>query len=440
MEKNDIITVNVESAGAFFEGVSHVMGKAVFIDNALTGEMVTAKVLKVAKDIAFLKTLEVKKASPNRRVPSCNVFGKCGGCALLHCAHGEQLRLKKQKIIDTFKHIAKLEFPVQDVIGLNEYRYRNKLVMPYANDNGSVVFGLYAPRSHRVVPIDDCLLQNEKLIELAVSLRDFLNANSIKAYDEVTREGNIRRLVARVVDGHYIIVIVGTKPDMNDLRAFNGIVQTITGDDYELYYNKNNKTDNVVLSGECKIVGGKSRPVLVDGLKTTLNPLSFFQVNDSIRKQLYSFVIETAKQIGTDCEFVDAYSGGGVLSALLAREVERVTAIEIERPAHESAIQLAKDNGISNVDFVCGDCATELEKYAENRVVVLDPPRAGCDKKAALASAKAKAVIYISCEPATLARDISFITSEGLTLSYVQPFDMFPNTANIETVAIFTRK
>lgn len=439
MEKNDEIVLEIEDTGVFYEGVAHADGLTCFVPTALQGETVRAKALKKQKGIAFMKVAEVIKPSPFRREARCGAFGKCGGCALLNVEYSHQLEMRKTRVLTALNREG-VAVKNADVCPSNcEYRYRNKLIMPFGvSEGGKAICGLFAARSHRIIPITDCVLQPEIVNKTALEFCDFINAKNIPAYDETTRKGVVRRLGVRVLDGHGLVVAVGAKPVRREISAFSKVLERIFGGDYEFYYDFNPSTGNVAFANNLTFLGGKKRAVILSGLKLNAHPCAFFQVNDYVREELYKAVIEAAK-VGDYSRIIDAYSGGGIMSALLSG-VAPVAAVEIDDGAVESAKSLIKMNNINNVELIKGDCKDELSKLITGgELVVLDPPRAGCAREVLAACENAARIIYVSCDPATLSRDVRILGEYCFTTESVKVFDMFPNTANVETMLVLSR-
>ena len=319
-------------------------------------------------------------------------------------------------------------------------RYRNKMSLPVGQKDGKPVVGLYAFNSHRIVETDDCLLQPDWNKTVIAVFKKFLNRSGYKGYDELKGSGDIRHLVVREVAGKLCISVVATKNI--DLSAFAALLKDKFAD-FSLYLNINRKNNNVILGDEWKLAYGNENTVDVGGLKIFVHPAGFFQVNDYIRTRIYEKVREIAKNASAKT-IIDAYSGAGIMTAMLAGVANEVIGIEINREATESAKKLARDNDIKNMTALLGDVKTvlpSLKDKAEGCLIVLDPPRSGCDPNV-LQSVKdfaPETLVYVSCNPETLARDCK-ILSDKYDISEVQPFDMFPMTDHVETVCVMKRK
>ncbi len=447
MNKNDIINLKIESYGAFGEGVAHFDGFAVFIPFALVGETIETLILSVKKGYAYGKVLSVLEKSSDRQIPKCEYFTRCGGCDLQHLLYPAQLNLKRQSVYETLRRVGGVDTAVEKVFPSDkEFDSRNKLTLPFADFNGKVVLGFYSERSHRVVGINKCLLSSwsEKLI---LATLNWANENNISAYNEGTKKGILRALSARVSKGKTMITLVVTKQNVPKLDSLTQKYRELYPDGI-FYLNINDRDTNVVLGDKCVHVFGEKKLLSnALGVEYELSPLSFAQVNDTVRDGLYSAVVG---EISENDIVVDAYSGAGLMSVLCAKRAKYVYGVEIIEDAVKDANQTAKLNGVSGkVQNIAGDCAKVLpelfkkirEKHKDQMTVILDPPRKGCDGtvlESVLTCAPDK-IIYVSCNPATLARDLKTLT-ERYTINYVKPFDMFPNTKHVETIVCMTKK
>ncbi len=441
MEKNDEIQLNIDSLGAFGEGVGRVEGKTVFVKGALPSERVTAKVIFNKPSFCHAKLLARENSSPDRVEPRCPLFLKCGGCNVQHLRYGKQLEFKRKLVFDALQRIGKLDAHVNECVASEKiWGYRNKMSLPVRREKGVTKIGLFAENSHRVVEVKDCLLQpkwNAKIISL---LSDYIDSSRYRAYDEESGKGEIRHIVVRETSGCLFVTLVTTKA-----IEIKGFLARLNAEfkSFALYQNVNDKKNNVILGDIWRYEGGKNVPEDVEGYKFSIHPGGFFQVNDGVRKALYQAVEDAVKESGADV-VVDAYSGAGLLTARLKESAKRAYGIEINRNAHESALRLVKDNGLTDVFPILGDVKDEIgavfDKEEGNSVfVVLDPPRAGCDEAVlrAILAAKPTRIAYVSCNPATLARDLGALAGEYEILS-VTPFDMFPHTSQVETLCLLT--
>ena len=438
LQKNDIIETEITSLGINGEGVCRYDGKTIFVRGALPGERVRAKIILVKPTFNIAILERVISHSPYRVVPPCPIFGKCGGCDLQHLDYSRQLDFKRELVRDTLKKIARIDCDVESVGYDKPYRYRNKFSLPVRRVGGRTQIGFFAKSSHRVVETPDCVIQYAWGKHLIALLNDFMEQNGISAYDEENHRGVVRHLVAREIRGKVFVTLVVTK--FIDCSAFYSSLCALFTRPV-LYQNLNREKNNVILSDEWRLCGGDESPVSVDGLSFFLHPAGFYQVNDAVREKMYDFVCSLL----SGSYAIEAYSGAGLLSARLAKHAKRVYGIEINEQAHLSAVALCKTNGIENFTPVLGDVTQKLPEVLSRcdgeTFIVLDPPRTGIPESASatLASSGAKNIVYISCNPATLARDLERICKGGYTVSRVKPYDMFPQTCNVETVVLLTR-
>lgn len=440
LKKNDVIEIEIDDMGYDGEGIAHVGSYAVFIRYALPGEKVRALVIAVKPTFAVAKLRAVLVPSVDRREPFCPVYYKCGGCSLQHASYEYQLRFKRRAIADTFYKAAKLEVTPDEVTASPLTRaYRNKMSVPVRGEEAEL--GFFAVGSHRVVPTDECPIQFEGNGELITAFREYLRRSGVSGYNETTRTGTVKHLSVRRLGEFTTVTAVLNGRNAKSVAGFDAVLKKLYGDGYKYFANFNKTDGNRILGDESVLIGGTDACAEIDGLRVDVHPQSFFQVNDGIRELLYR---EIMRETDTAC-VVDAYSGAGLLSALLAREGHDVTAVEIELKAVESANKMLKINGINSVKTHCGDCAKLIGDVVADKsdfTLVLDPPRAGCDKAvlSAAAASHPRKIVYVSCNPATLARDARELISLGYEIARLTPFDMFPHSANTENLCVFVPK
>ena len=429
IQKNDIVEVLIESLGYRGEGIARIGRVPVFIVGALTGEKVRAVIILVKKDFFIGKLLEILQSAPSRVVPRCPFFGRCGGCDLQHLDYDKQLEFKTAQVLGALKKIAGINAEVGQCVSSDKiYGCRNKLSMPVRQVGGEVKTGFFAYNSHRIVEIGSCCLQSDRANSVLPIFAEWAKGET--AYDEERGSGNVRHISVREIGSHIIITVVCTQK--TDLLPLDSKLSFLK--DYALYLNINKAHNNVIFGNKTILCGGQEREVEVFGQKTTVHPVSFLQVNDFIAEKIYTRVAEMLKSAQSQ-KVLDAYSGGGLLSCALANAVSSVTGVEIVPEAVESARKLA--SGRSNINFICGDCAEvipQLTASAGFDTIILDPPRNGCDEKviSAVGASGASTVIYISCNPSTLARDLFRLS--GYEIAEIIPFDMFPQTKHVETL------
>ena len=443
VEKNDDLVVTIESLTNEGQGVARVEGFAVFVVGALAGEEVKAHVIKVQPTYAIAKAIEILKPSPDRVRPACPVFSQCGGCTLWHLSYPAQLRQKQQFVLDALTRLGDFtSVPMQPIVSMDEpTRYRNKGSFPFGMMGNAAVFGFFAERSHRLVPFSDCLIQDERIVDAARRVAAWANACGVPIYDETSGEGQLRHVVARTTAEGELMVTVVTKGQLkkkDDLLSFMEDCDSV-------WHNENPKLTNVVFGEKFTLLSGK--PALTETIgdkRFSVSPQSFLQVNRLQTQALY----QTAREFlaaKPDETVVDGYCGVGTISLLLAEDCAHVVGIEQVAPAIEDAKANAKANGVKNAEFICGNVEDVLPRLFSREggvnAIVLDPPRKGCEEAAleAIAKSSASRVVYVSCNPATLARDCKYLASHGFTLSAVRPVDMFPQTCHVESVVLMTR-
>ncbi len=459
MQKNDIVTVLAEGMGTQGEGIAHAEGITLFIPFLLPGERARVRVLKVKDGIGYGRLEEILTPAEERVRPRCPVFGKCGGCRLQHLRYREQLKFKARLVRETLRKIGGIEAPVEACVrSERDYGYRNKLQLPVGRIGGKNVVGFFAERSHRIVPTDTCPLHPEWADKVIAALLGFMEKCGLDGYDEFTHTGQIRHIVVREVKKKFLVTLVVTVPEFKGIDYFKYLLGQIFSE-YSLFLNLNTAETNVVLGDTfTHIFGAESYEGTEAGVVYSAGPNTFLQVNDGVRSKLYAAVAEYAEGVFADC-----YAGGGLLTALLAQKCERVYGIEVVPEAHACAVQLAAQNGLSEHMLpILGrveEVLPALAKKEKRLGAVLDPPRAGVDRnvlKTIMASG-IDPVVMISCNPATLARDLGILTGtleeqpDGslvkcedphpmYQIECIRPYDMFPQTRHIETLVVLSHK
>ena len=459
MEKNEVHTGKVISLGTEGEGIINSEGTTVFVPFCLVGEKVSFKVLKVKGNIAYGKLEKILTPSKERTEAPCPVFKKCGGCSLQHMNYSAQAEFKKQTVARALQKIGGISAEVADTVTCDkEYRYRNKLVLPIGVLQGETALGFYAPHSHRIVPIEDCLIEAEWVKDIISAVKTFSKSSGYQGYDEETKKGVLRKVVVREIKGKYVIALVAVK-NIN-LSTFVDLLKE-KFDSFTLLLNINASSGNAVFGNEWHTVYGEGYFEAEDlGILYRAGANTFLQVNDDVRTKLYSRVIEEADGGGVA---LDLYSGGGMLTAMLAKKCEKAYGIEIVEEASRCADELKIGNNLGNkMENICGDVGENIESVfkktqGKKRIIVCDPPRKGMERSVVKAILKAEAdkVILISCNPATLARDLGILTgtleendgelvksdsSNGVyKIISITPFDMFPQTPHTECLVILKR-
>lgn len=455
LKQNDIITVDICDNGMEGEGIARIDDYTVFVPFCLKGERVKIKLNHVKRNVAFADLVEVELPSPDRKTPPCNRFGKCGGCDLMHANYKTQLEIKRNNLMRLLKKNAAVDFEPEPIEPCSlQYGYRNKIQLPfgYIAQEGRVTLGFYRKNSHRVVAITKCFLHGDWAEKLIGVFLDYANGFRLSVYDEASGKGHLKHLVARYIDGKISIVVV---TDSQPLRHTEYLINRLSElfDDFSLYQSKKPEKTNVVMGKT--LIPIKTSPFVIDvlGIKTDLNPYSFLQLNDEIRDKIYSRIIS---EISSSSVVIDAYAGVGTLGAVLAKNGCCINNIEIVKEATADGDRLAAQNGLSDrINNINGDAAIVLPSLINkilgaqntkkcNIAIILDPPRKGCGQRVldAINSLDVNfSLHYISCNPATLTRDLKILLSSGkYTLSYIKPYDMFPNTSHVETLVRLTKK
>ena len=460
MQKNDILEGKVVDIGSNGEGIVKQDGTVVFVPFSIEGEKIEYKVLKVKGNIAFGKLLRVLEKSPFRREPVCPCFTKCGGCNLQHVSYEKQLDIKRKTIEDAFLKIAKINVKTEEVVtGNGEYRYRNKLQLPVVNVEGKSEIGFYSEYSHRVVPIDDCMINAEWTKDIISAFKEYFLLG-IKGYDEASGSGDIREVAVKEIGGNLIITVVTPNSKLKHEEKLVSILKNRIKNVFSLYHNVNENKNNVIFGERYRLIYGEPNyNAEMLGIKYKIGVTSFMQVNTTVCEKLYKTVSELAGE-NKDKTVIDAYSGAGLMTAILSLKAKRAIGIEIVPEAVKLANELSGGNGLSqkitNYLGKCEEIMPDIMKDISDAVIVLDPPRKGCDRKVieSVSFSGAEKIIYVSCMPSTLARDVGLLTG---TLKYdgnsivdgnedgnykvekVIPFDMFPNTKHVETVVLLKK-
>ncbi len=443
MKKGDIFTVEITGYTSDGAGIARVSGMAVFVPLALCGETCEIMILKVEKSFAFAKLIGVIKESPERRESECKYFPKCGGCDLWHMSYEEELKFKHERVQSVISRIAGLDVKVSPVIGADTlYRYRNKAQFP-VNEGKS---GFYRPRSHDIVPSSECLIQSEVSDKIRALVHAWQEEHGISSYNERTGKGILRHIYVRSGKGGAILCLVVTKRPDKLQKLWDKLLEEcheVAG----LVTNINNKNTNVILGNKyISEFGESSLSDELYGNRFSISPAAFYQVNHDQTEKLYSLTVNLATQNGVE-SILDLYCGIGTITLALAKRAKRVIGVEIVPQAIEDAKKNAAINGTKNAEFICADAtpaAAMLEKRGEKPdAVVVDPPRKGLSAEVieTIKKMSPRTVVYVSCDPATLARDLKIFTENGdYEVMSVQPVDMFPRTKHVECVVQLCRK
>lgn len=447
LKKNDEIYLTVKSCTVQGSGVCDYEGMTVFVRGAVTGDRVLAHIIKVKKTYAVGIIKKLVQRSPMRAKNFCPIAEKCGGCCFAHIKYEAELEIKAQQVADNFKRLGKLDITPDPIIpSPSAERYRNKAQYPVGSDGRFATIGFYAPMTHRIIDCADCLLQPTEFAEITDIFRDWIRENKISVYNEADGSGTLRHIYIRkaVVTGQIMVCAVANS---ETLSHSDRLIERLTEIDgiKSIILNINREKTNVVLGRECKTLWGSD--CISDelcGLKFNLSPLSFYQVNHDGAEILYNKAKEYAA-LGGNETLVDLYCGTGTIGLTMAKNVKHLIGVEIIPQAIENAKENARLNGIKNAEFICADAsqaaATLLERGIKPDVVILDPPRKGCDEALinTVAEMSPERVVYVSCDSATLARDCQRFTALGYHPTCATPVDMFPHTAHVETVVLLVR-
>ena len=448
IKKNQEYIVDIIDNGFEGEGIAKIDNFTVFVPGALKGEKVKVLIVKVTTSYGFAKLLEILEKAKNRTEEDCKTFSKCGGCSLRHMKYESTLQLKKQMVENCLYKELGRKIEVKETIGMDEpYYYRNKLQYPIGLDNTkSTVMGIYANRSHNIIPINQCYIQDKKCQQIAKDIYEFIKKNNLQPYDEKTLQGIFRHVVIKIGkrSNEIMVVLVVNKENFEKemelvefLLAKHENIKTIVK-------NVNSQNTNVILGKRNIVLYGNG--YIYDKLEEyqfKISPLSFYQVNPIQTEILYNKAIEFAKLEGTETVY-DLYCGIGTISIFIAKHAKKVYGIEIVEEAIQDAKENARINKVENVEFEAGDVEkllpTLLEKETPD-VIFVDPPRKGLDQNTIenILKINSRKVIYISCNPATLSRDIRLL-EKSYEIEKVQPVDMFPFTSHVETVSVLTLK
>lgn len=427
-------------------GVCRIGGRAVFVRGALPGEIWRLKITKVTKTAVYARGEACLQASPARVDPDCPVFGRCGGCNLLHMRYDEELAMKRARVNDAFRRIGGLTLEISEIVPADTVmHYRNKAIYAVAEKDGEPVFGFYRSGSHDVVPVSRCLLQSETADTAAATVCDWMKKTGVKAYDDRRGKGAVRHVFVRSArNGGAVCCVVSAegfgRHTASLVSALRDACPQLTG----IVLNINRTAGNTVLAGDFYTLWGEAelRDTL-SGFEFSLSPQAFYQINPPQAEKLYALAVGYAlpKTGGT---VLDLYCGAGTISLCLARRAEKVIGAEIVPQAVANAAENAAHNGVTNTEFICadaGEAALELRRRGVSpSAVVVDPPRKGMDEAAvaAVASMSAEHIVYVSCDPATLARDLKRFDGLGYRASSAVCVDLFPRTAHVETVCCLT--
>lgn len=449
VKKNETIVLTFEDLTHEGNGVGKVNGYPIFVPQVLPGEKAKVKVVKVNKRFGYGKLLTLIEKSPARVEPPCPVFYKCGGCQLQHMSYETQLEMKRNQVKNVLGKIAHLDVPVHPVLGMRDpWHYRNKIQMPVGEKDGELITGFYQQRSHRIIgDMDSCLIQNEHGNRMVEEVRKMANELGISAYDEIQHHGVLRHIILRTAkqtNDTMIIFITKTEKLPHEKELVSRLTEAHP-EIKSIVHQVNRAKTNVILGEkERTIFGDDFIYDKIGDLTFKLSPKSFYQVNPEQTEVLYETALHYADVSANDV-VIDAFCGIGTISLFLAQKAKKVYGVEIVPEAIRDAKENARLNGIENVEFVAGEAEKMMPKWKEQGirpdVIVVDPPRKGCDQTLldAMIAMEPKRIVYVSCNPSTLARDLRILEDGGYQTQEVQPVDMFGQTMHVECVAWMSR-
>lgn len=461
VSKNEETVIDIIGMNHDGEGVGRANGYTLFVQGALPGETVRVRVMKTKKQYGYAKLLEIVKASPDRVSAPCPIYDQCGGCQIQHMSYAGQLAWKRQLVVDNLQRIGKLNVLVEDAegaeqqgirvlptMGMDEpWRYRNKAQVPIGAAEGGLVGGFYAKGSHRIIDMDTCLIQHEHNDEVVAKVKELGSHLGISAYNEETGRGLLRHVVVKKAfrTGEMMLVLVTNGRDIPHKDAWIGSIREAIPHVASICQNVNKKQTNVIFGDETRVLWG--RDVIYDyigDVQFAISARSFYQVNPVQTEVLYGKTVEYAGLSGKET-VIDAYCGIGTISLFLAQHADQVYGVEIVPEAIEDARSNALLNEMKNVKFEVGASEDVIPRWKEQGieadVIVVDPPRKGCDPRLldTILEMKPERVVYVSCNPSTLARDLRVLEDGGYRTVEVTPVDMFPHTVHVESVAVLVR-
>lgn len=449
LKKNDFLNIEIIDIGTNGEGIGKIDNFTIFVENALPKEFVKIKILKLKKSYGYGKLIEILKPSPFRIEPPCQYYSKCGGCNIQHISYEEQLNIKTKKVKDNIERIGNIfDFKINKAIGMETpFEYRNKASFP-VNFKNEINIGFYANRTHNIIDIENCIINSPINKDILKSFKAFLKQNNVSIYNEETGKGLIRHIITRIAKKtNEILVCIVVNSNKFEykkqlIKAFENIDNL---DSIVINFNKNR--NNVILGDKIETIFGKGYITdYIEDLKFNISPLSFYQVNPIQTEILYKTALDFANLKGNEIIF-DAYCGIGTISLFLARKCKFVYGIEIVPDAILNAKENAKQNEIENIEFFIGKSEEIIPKLILEENIVpdilfLDPPRKGCDTSLleCIVKNNIKKIVYISCDSATLARDLKYLNENGYNLEMLQPVDMFCMSMHIECVVYIKKR
>lgn len=449
LQKNKVYRAEFTGYTAEGAAVARIDGMTVFVPGGAVGDQCDVKIVKVTKRLAFGKIERLLVRSKHRIEPDCPNAGKCGGCCYQHISYEEELRAKYAKVDDALRRIGGLEGVLQGITGAEQITgYRNKAQFPVGEDENGPYTGFYRARSHDIIPVQACRITSLVANQVAEIVCAWMKEYHIPAYQESTQKGLIRHIYVRTgaVTGEVHVCLVATRgklPEKEDLvQRLREAIPGLTG----VVVNVNRRTDNVILGAHTLPVwGAEALEDMLCGHVFRLSPHAFYQVNHAQTEKLYGCALEFAGLTGEQT-VIDLYCGAGTITLALAEHAKRVIGVEIVPEAIENAKENAERNDVKNVEFLCADAGQAARMLADRGerpdVLTVDPPRKGLSQETvdAILQMQPERVVYVSCDPATLARDCKLLTAGGYKAEKAQAFDLFPRTFHVETIVLLQKK
>ncbi len=453
LQKNQVIPLTITGVTGEGNGIGRTEdGMAVFVPFTAVGDEISCRIQKVDKRYAFGRAVEIVRPSADRCKAGerdCPAYGKCGGCTWRHVTYEAEAQYKWQKVADAILHIGGLDITPNPIVKADASdRYRNKAQYPLGVQDGRIVAGFYAPRSHRVIEQLDCALQPTLFADILQTVIGWMEQYSISVYDETVHRGLLRHVYIRYGEqtNETMVCLVATSGKIPALDVLTARLQEAVPCLRSLVVNINRKDTNVILGDEEYTVFGDGYITdVLCGLRFKLSARSFYQVNRAQTEKLYALAADAAALTGEET-LLDLYCGTGTIGLSMANRVKSLIGVEIVAPAVENAKENAKENGIENARFICADAAKAAETLQKEGVrpdvVIVDPPRKGCDEALldTVAQMSPDRVVYVSCDPATLARDLKRFAERGYETKMVTPVDLFPGTMHCESVCSLMKK
>lgn len=449
MEKQKTYTVEITGLTAEGAGVARIDGQVVFVPGVIPGETCKIKIEHIGRSNAFASLIAVEKASPHRVKPECEYFGRCGGCTFWHMDYKCELKCKKQRVKDALSRIGGVEFPELSITGSESiYAYRNKVQFPVQAKGKNICAGFYRAGSHEVISIADCKIQPQRANTVRAAVLKWMKEEKIPAYDERTHKGIVRHIYLRCGEktGELLVCVVCNCEALPQKKTLTEKLLSCGAGVTGVVLNYNTRKSNVILSDHFETLYGSG--MLEDellGLRFRLSPAAFYQVNHDQAERLYEKAIEFADLDGTQT-VLDLYCGSGTITLCLAKHAKKVIGVEIVDAAIRDAKENVRQNEIQNAEFFCADAGQAAQRFAEENVqpdvIVIDPPRKGVSENVIEAMEKMSParIVYVSCDPATLARDVKRLEERGYRAEKAHCFDLFPRCAHVETVCFLSKK